>query len=104
MAGGMADTSAQVIVTGAKFGDTALLYVNKFGLMPLRLYSKFNLRRLSKAVNGTVVPWITTPTAEELGYCDQVLLMSWETRVSPYSAPKKSRLLQLSSEVPRITT
>lgn len=68
----IADTGAKVIVAGGKFGDMALHYMNKYGLMAVRLNSKFDLRRLSKAVNGTVLPRLTPPSTEELGYCDNV--------------------------------
>lgn len=68
----IADTGAKVIVAGSKFGDMALHFMNKFGMLAVRLNSKFDLRRLSKAVNGTVLPRLTPPTTEELGYCDQV--------------------------------
>ncbi|XP_044757283.1 T-complex protein 1 subunit theta [Coccinella septempunctata] len=68
----IADTGAKVIVSGAKFGDMALHYVNKYGLMAVRLNSKFDLRRLSKSVGGTVLPRITPPSPQELGYCDLV--------------------------------
>lgn len=52
----IADTGANVIVAGAKFGDMALHYVNKYGMMAVRLNSKFDLRRLCKAVNATALP------------------------------------------------
>lgn len=68
----IADTGAKVIVAGAKFGDMALHYLNKYGIMAVRLNSKFDLRRLSKAVNGTVLPRLTPPTPQELGFCDTV--------------------------------
>lgn len=68
----IADSGAKVVVAGAKFGDLALHYCNKYALMAVRLNSKFDLRRLSKAVNATVLPRLTPPTAEELGYCDIV--------------------------------
>lgn len=70
----IADTGCKVIVAGAKFGDMALHYCNKYGIMAVRLNSKFDLRRLSKAVNGIVLPRLTAPTQEELGYCDQVVV------------------------------
>lgn len=47
----IADTGAKVVVAGAKFGDMALHYLNKYGIMAVRLNSKFDLRRLSKAVS-----------------------------------------------------
>jgi len=70
----IADTGAKVIVAGAKFGDLALHYCNKYELMAVRLNSKFDLRRLSKAVKATVLPRLTPPTPEELGYCDSVVV------------------------------
>ncbi|XP_022122530.1 T-complex protein 1 subunit theta [Pieris rapae] len=68
----IADAGVKVVVAGAKFGDMALHFLNKFGIMAVRLNSKFDLRRLARTVNATVLPRLTTPTAEELGYCDKV--------------------------------
>lgn len=70
----IADTGAKVVVAGAKFGDLALHFCNKYELMAVRLNSKFDLRRLAKAVNATVLPRLNPPTGEELGYCDAVVV------------------------------
>lgn len=70
----IADSGAKVIVAGGKVGDMALHFINKYGLMAVRLNSKFDLRRLGKAVNATVLPRLTAPNAEELGYCDKVFI------------------------------
>lgn len=50
----IADTGVKVIVGGAKFGDMALHFLNKFGIMAVRLPSKFDIRRLARTVNATV--------------------------------------------------
>lgn len=50
----IADSGVKVIVAGAKFGDMALHFLNKYGLMAVRLNSKFDLRRLARTVNATV--------------------------------------------------
>lgn len=47
----IADAGTKVIVAGAKFGDMALHYVNKYGMMAVRLNSKFDLRRVCKTVS-----------------------------------------------------
>ncbi|KAH8389029.1 hypothetical protein KR200_009783 [Drosophila serrata] len=70
----IADTGVKVVVSGGKVGDMALHFLNKYGLMAVRLNSKFDLRRLSRSVNATVLPRITTPSQEELGYCDKVCI------------------------------
>lgn len=70
----IADTGAKVLVSGGKFGDMALHFCNKYNLMCVRLNSKFDLRRLAKAVSGIVLPRLTAPTQEELGFCDAVVV------------------------------
>lgn len=50
----IADSGVKVIVAGAKFGDMALHFLNKYGVMAVRLNSKFDLRRLARTVNATV--------------------------------------------------
>lgn len=70
----IADTGVNVIVAGGKFGDMALHFLNKYEIMAVRLNSKFDLRRLAKTVNGTVLPRVTPPTTEEMGYCDKVFV------------------------------
>lgn len=45
-----------VIVSGGKFGDLALHYLNKYEIMAVRLQSKFDVRRVSKTVNAAALP------------------------------------------------
>lgn len=52
----IADSGADVIVAGAKFGDMALHYINKYKMMAVRLNSKWDVRRLCKAVGATALP------------------------------------------------
>ncbi|XP_023934123.2 T-complex protein 1 subunit theta [Bicyclus anynana] len=86
----ISDTGVKVIVAGAKFGDMALHFLNKYGIMGVRLNSKFDLRRLAKTVNGVVLPRLTTPTAQELGYCDAVRVEEvGDTRVVVFNMESK---------------
>ncbi|XP_015520463.1 T-complex protein 1 subunit theta [Neodiprion lecontei] len=68
----IADSGAEVVVSGGKFGDMALHYINKYNLMAVRLPSKFDLRRLCKAIGATALSKLTPPCKEELGYADTV--------------------------------
>ncbi|KAJ6633825.1 T-complex protein 1 subunit theta [Pseudolycoriella hygida] len=89
----IADTGCKVIVAGAKFGDMALHYCNKYGMMAVRLNSKFDLRRLSKAVNGIVLPRLTPPNQEELGYCDSVVVEELgDTGIVAFRNESKNRI------------
>lgn len=66
------DTGAKVVVCGGKVGEMALHFLNKYGIMAVRVLSKFDLRRVSKTVGGTVLAKILPPSPEEMGYCDNV--------------------------------
>jgi len=68
----IAATGTKVVVSGGKIGDLCLHYLNKYNIMAVRLSSKFDLRRLCKSINATALPRLTTPSAEELGYADDV--------------------------------
>lgn len=68
----IADAGVKVIVSGGKIGELALHYANKRGLMLVRLVSKFDVRRLCQATGATVLPTLTVPSSEELGFIEQV--------------------------------
>ncbi|KAF1484057.1 T-complex protein 1 subunit theta, partial [Eudyptes chrysocome] len=70
----IAESGANVVVTGGKVADMALHYANKYNLMLVRLNSKWDLRRLCKTVGATALPRLTPPTLEEMGHCDSVYL------------------------------
>lgn len=66
------DSGAKVVVCGGKIGEMALHFLNKYGIMAVRLLSKFDLRRVAKTVGATVLAKIAQPSAEEMGYCAKV--------------------------------
>lgn len=68
----IADSGAKVIVTGGKVGELAHHYVNKYKLLVVRLMSKFDVRRLARAVKATPLPCLTAPSKEEMGHIDSV--------------------------------
>merc|ERR1719201_120717 len=66
------DQGVTVVVSGSKFGEMAEHFLNKHGMMMVKILSKHELRRLCKAIGATPLPRMTAPTAMELGHCDQV--------------------------------
>eukprot|EP00040_Diaphanoeca_grandis_P025446 m.140983 g.140983 ORF g.140983 m.140983 type:complete len:546 (+) comp30155_c0_seq1:162-1799(+) len=66
------DAGVNVIITGSKFGDMAEHFLNRAGIMMVKILSKFDLRRLCRAIKATPLPRLTPPTASELGHCDKV--------------------------------
>lgn len=68
----IADTGANVIVAGAKFGPLGLHYVDKYKMTAVRLMSKFDLKRICRAIGATALLKLRPPTQDELGRCDEV--------------------------------
>lgn len=46
--------------------------MNKYGLLVLRLPSKFELMRLCRLLNAKAIPTVEAPKIDDLGYCDTV--------------------------------
>jgi len=68
------DAGVKVLVSGGKFGEMALHFCNKYKIMAVRLQSKFDVRRVAKAVGATVIPRIEVPKPQEIGFCDNVYI------------------------------
>ena len=45
---GIADSGAKVVVAGSAIGEMAMHFVEKYGLMAVRIPSKFDLRRFCR--------------------------------------------------------
>ncbi|KAG8345551.1 t-complex protein 1 subunit theta [Trypanosoma vivax] len=61
-----------VIVSNSTFGELALHFLNRYGIMAVKVPSKFELRRLCAAVGARTLPRLDTPTVEDIGSCDNV--------------------------------
>ncbi|KAG9509279.1 T-complex protein 1 subunit theta, partial [Fragariocoptes setiger] len=68
----IAESGVNVIVSGAKFGELALHYCDKYKLTALRLMSKFDLKRVCRTVDATALLKLKAPTAEEVGHCSGI--------------------------------
>lgn len=61
-----------MIVVGGSISDICLHYVEKYKMMIVRVMSKFELRRLSRALGATALVRLGAPVAEEIGHADSV--------------------------------
>ncbi len=64
----IADTGARVVVTGQTIGEMAMHFLEKYGIMALKIPSKFELRRFCRATNAVALIKLDPPTADELGF------------------------------------
>lgn len=62
----------QVLVTGQSVGEMALHFCEKFGLMVIKIPSKFELRRFCRTVNAVALIKLDPPQADELGFVSSV--------------------------------
>ena len=68
----IAKTGVNCVVSNSNFGDLALHFLERHGMMALKIPSKFELRRLSAAVGANILARLEPPTAEDMGKCDSV--------------------------------
>lgn len=69
---GIAESGVSVVVTGGNVSDMALHFMDRFGLLCLRVGSKWELRRLCQAVSATALVRLGAPTPDEMGFCSSV--------------------------------
>jgi len=69
---GIKDSGVNVIVTGGSVDDMALHFIEKHGMMCIKLSSKFELRRLCKAVRANALVALGPVRKEDQGFCSKV--------------------------------
>ena len=66
------DSGLRVIVAGATVGELALHYLNRAGILVIKVLSKFELRRLCRVVGATPLARLGAPMPDEMGSIDIV--------------------------------
>jgi T-complex protein 1 subunit theta len=94
----LSEAGVNVVVTGGKFGEVALHYLEMYGMMAVRCPSKYDLRRVVRATGAVAVSSLTDtpPTKDELGICDKVTIEE--------QGSTKMIVFRQDSDATRITT
>ena len=66
------DSGLRVIVAGSTVGELALHYLNRYGILLVKVLSKFELRRLCRVVGATPLARLGAPMPDEMGKIDVV--------------------------------
>lgn len=66
------DSGLRVIIAGATVGELAQHYLNRFGILVIKILSKFELRRLCSVVGATPLARLGAPMPDEMGSIDVV--------------------------------
>lgn len=61
-------SGVNVIVAGGSISEIALHFIEKYGMLAIRVHSKYELRRLCKSVGATALVRVAPPMPAELGY------------------------------------
>ena len=78
---GIAEAGVKVVVVGGAISEIAMHYLEKFGIMVVKVLSKFELRRLCRAVNATALVRVGAPTPDELGFADLVAVQEVSSKL-----------------------
>lgn len=68
----IAETGAKVIVSGSSIGEMALHFIEKYGMMCIKIVSKFELRRFCRATGCCALVKFDPPTHDELGFAKSI--------------------------------
>ncbi|KAI9166809.1 T-complex protein 1 [Paramyrothecium foliicola] len=66
------DSGLRVVICGDRIGDLAMHYLNRFGILAIRILSKFELRRVCRVVGATPLARLGAPMPDEMGNIDIV--------------------------------
>ena len=68
----LAEADVRVVVSQSTVGDLALHYLNRMGILVIKVPSKFDVQRLCRLVGATPLARLGAPMAEEAGFVDLV--------------------------------
>lgn len=66
------DAGLRVVVAGSTVGELAMHYLNRMGILVIKILSKFELRRLCRVCNATPLARLGAPMPDEMGSIDVV--------------------------------
>ncbi|KAJ9137252.1 T-complex protein 1, theta subunit [Pleurostoma richardsiae] len=69
------DVGLRVVVAGSTVGELAMHYLNRYGILVIKILSKFELRRVCRVVGATPLARLGAPMPDEMGSVDVVETM-----------------------------
>jgi T-complex protein 1 subunit theta len=69
---GLADAGIKVVVGSGSISEIAVHFFEKYKIMAIKIMSKFELKRIARAVGAVPIVNLATPSPEETGYADEV--------------------------------
>merc|ERR1712078_503925 len=69
---GLVEAKVDVVFCKGAVQDIATHYLNKYKIMVIKITSKFDIKRLCKALNATALVRLGKPLPEEIGYAEDI--------------------------------
>lgn len=69
---GLAEAGIKVVVGSGSMSELAIHYFEKYSMYAVKIMSKWELKRIARAVGATPIVKLTTPTPDELGFANEV--------------------------------
>ncbi|TGJ85592.1 hypothetical protein E0Z10_g3152 [Xylaria hypoxylon] len=66
------DAGIRVVIAGSTVGELAMHYLNRYGILVIKILSKFELRRICRVVGATPLARLGAPMPDETGTVDIV--------------------------------
>lgn len=66
------DVGIRVVIAGSTVGELAMHYLNRYGILVIKILSKFDLRRICRVVGATPLARLGAPMPDEMGSIDVV--------------------------------
>jgi len=102
---GIADAGIKVCVAGGTVSEMAMHFIERYGMLCLKIGSKWELRRLCAATGATALVRLGAPTPDEMGHCDHIHQKEVGGRpVTIFSQSEGSKTSKLSTIVLRAST
>lgn len=68
----IADSGVTAVFGGGSVSEICIHFMQKYDLLFVKLYSKFELKRVAKTLGATLLVRHDAPTPEEMGYADEI--------------------------------
>lgn len=69
---GLAEAGVGVVVGSGSMSELAVHFFEKYKILAVKIMSKWELKRIARAVGATPIVKLVTPSPDELGYADEV--------------------------------
>jgi len=69
---GLAEAGISAVVCTGSMSELAVHFFEKYRILAVKIMSKWELKRIARAVGATPVVKLSTPTPDELGFADEV--------------------------------